>query len=57
MKSGRGRVKAFGCIAYVYVLDERRTKMDPKEENASSLGILYSKNGIVDITLSLTACK
>jgi len=30
----------FGCIAYVHVLDEKRSKLDPKAENVSSLDIL-----------------
>jgi hypothetical protein len=30
----------FGCIAYVHVLDEKRSKLDPKAKSASSLDIL-----------------
>ena len=35
-------LKIFSCIDYVHVPDERRTRLDPKAKNATSLGIPYS---------------
>jgi hypothetical protein len=32
-------LRVFGCIAYVHVPNEKRSKLDPKAENASSLDI------------------
>ena len=43
----------FGCIAYVHILYEKRTKLDPKVRTASSLLTLYIKKGIDVITLQL----
>ena len=31
-------LKVFGCIAYVHVLDELRTKLDPKVEKCIFIG-------------------
>jgi hypothetical protein len=31
--------KVFGCITYVHVLDEKRSKLYPKLKNVSSLDI------------------
>ncbi len=31
--------KVFGCIAYVHVLDEKKSKLDPKAKSVSSLDI------------------
>jgi hypothetical protein len=33
-------LKMFGCIAYVHVPNEKRSKLDPKAESVSSLDIL-----------------
>jgi hypothetical protein len=31
-------LKVFGCIAYVHILDELRTKLDPKAEKCVFIG-------------------
>ncbi|MCO5608367.1 hypothetical protein L7F22_062576 [Adiantum nelumboides] len=38
-------VKVFGCIAYVYVLDELRTKLDPKTEKCVFIGYFVEQKG------------
>ena len=55
IKSDVSHLKVFGCIAYVHIPDELRTKLDPKAvRNVFSLGIHWSKKGIAVITLSHT---
>ena len=44
-------MKVFGCTAYVHIPHEKRTKLDLKVKNPSSLGILYIKKGIDIVTL------
>ena len=36
-KQDVSHLKVFGCISYIHVLDELRTKLDPKTENVFSL--------------------
>jgi hypothetical protein len=31
-------LRVFGCIAYMHVLDEKRSKLDPKVENYIFIG-------------------
>ena len=42
-KPDLSHMKVFGCIAYVHVPDDLRTKLDPKAENASLLVILWKR--------------
>ncbi len=51
-KPDLSHLKVFGCIAYVHVPDELRTKLDPKAKKCFSLGTHLSKKGIDVITLS-----
>ncbi|MCO5556847.1 hypothetical protein L7F22_010401 [Adiantum nelumboides] len=37
--------KVFGCIAYVHVLDELRTKLDPKAEKCTFIGYSIEQKG------------
>ena len=37
-KPDLSHLKVFGCIAYVHVPDELRTKLDPKAEKCISIG-------------------
>ncbi|MCO5580198.1 hypothetical protein L7F22_034064 [Adiantum nelumboides] len=37
--------KVFGCIAYVHVLDELRTKLDPKAEKCGFIGYSIEQKG------------
>ena len=45
-------MKVFGCIAYVHVPDELRTKLDSKAKNVCSLIIILSKRDTNATTLS-----
>ena len=38
-------MKVFGCIAYVHVPDELRTKLDPKAEKCVFIGYSLEKKG------------
>ena len=38
-------LKVFGCIAYVHVLDELRTKLDPKAEKCVFIGYSLEQKG------------
>ncbi|MCO5566674.1 hypothetical protein L7F22_020352 [Adiantum nelumboides] len=38
-------LKVFGCIAYVHVLDELRTKLDPKAEKCIFIGYSLEQKG------------
>ncbi|MCO5568696.1 hypothetical protein L7F22_022395 [Adiantum nelumboides] len=40
-----GHLKVFGCIAYVHVLDELRTNLDPKTEKCIFIGYSLEQNG------------
>ncbi|MCO5559842.1 hypothetical protein L7F22_013446 [Adiantum nelumboides] len=44
-KPDLGHLKVFGCIAYVHVSDELRTKLDPKAEKCPSLQVLSGPQG------------
>ena len=39
-KPNVAHLKVFGCIAYVHVPDELRTKLDPKVEKCIFIGVL-----------------
>ena len=38
-------LKVFGCIAYVYIPDERRTKLDPKAKKCIFIGYSLQQKG------------
>ena len=38
-------LKVFGCIAYVHIPDERRTKLDPKAEKCIFIGYSLQQKG------------
>ena len=38
-------LKVFGCIAYVHIPDERRTKLDPKAEKCIFIGYCLQQKG------------
>ncbi len=38
-------LKVFGCIAYVHVLDEKRSKLDPKAEKCIFIGNFLEQKG------------
>ena len=44
-KPDLAHLKVFGCIAYVHVLDELRTKLDPKEEKCVFIGYSLEQKG------------
>ena len=44
-KPDLSHMKVFGCIAYVHVPDELRTKLDPKAEKCIFIGYSLEKKG------------
>jgi hypothetical protein len=38
-------LKMFGCIAYVHVLDEKRSKLDPKAKKCIFIGYFLEQKG------------
>ena len=50
-KPDLSHLKVFGCLAYVHIPDELRSKLDPKAKNVCLLGTHLSKKGIAIITL------
>ncbi len=51
--NGLSHLKVFGCIAYVHVPGELRTKLDPKAKKCVFIGYIHlSRNGTDVITLS-----
>ena len=44
-KPNISHLKVFGCIAYVHVLDERRSKLDPKVEKCIFIGYSLQQKG------------
>jgi hypothetical protein len=38
-------LKVFGCIAYVHVLDEKRSKLDPKAKKCVFIGYSLEQKG------------
>jgi hypothetical protein len=44
-KPNVSHLKMFGCIAYVHVLDEKRSKLDPKAEKCIFIGYSLEKKG------------
>ena len=45
-KTNLGHLKVFGCIAYVHVPDELRTKLNPKAEKCVFIGLLTRAKGV-----------
>ena len=45
VKSDVSHLKVFGCIAYVHILDELRTKLDPKAEKCIFIGYSLEQKG------------
>ena len=50
-------LKVFGCITYVHIPDERRTKSDPKAEKCIFIGYSLQQKGTAVITLPLIGCR
>jgi len=44
-KPNVSHLKVFGCIAYVHVLDEKRSKLDPKAEKCIFIGYFLEQKG------------
>jgi hypothetical protein len=47
----------FSCNAYMHVLDEKRSKLDPKVEKCVFIGYSLEQNGYRCFNLSLESCK
>ena len=45
IKPDISHLKVFGCIAYVHIPDERRTKLDPKAEKCIFIGYSLQQKG------------
>ena len=45
IKSDVSHLKVFGCIAYVHIPDELRTKLDPKAEKCIFIGYSLEQKG------------
>ena len=45
IKPNVGHLKMFGCMAYVRVLDELRTKLDPKAKKCVFVGYSLEQKG------------
>jgi hypothetical protein len=56
-KSDVSQFRMFGCIAYVHVPDEKRSKLDPKAEKCIFIGYSLIKKDIYVSTLPLESCK
>lgn len=51
-KPDLSHLKVFGCIAYVHVLDELRTKLDPKAEKCVFIGYSLEQKGYMCYNLA-----
>ena len=49
-KPDLSHLKVFGCLAYVHIRDELRSKLDPKAKNVCLLGNHLSSKGTAVIT-------
>jgi hypothetical protein len=50
-------LKVFGCIAYVHVLNKKKSKLDLKVEKCIFIGYSLNKKDIDVSTLPLESCK
>ena len=50
-------IKVFGCIAYVHIPDEMRTKLDPKDKKCIFIGYSLQQKGYHCYNPSLIGCK
>jgi hypothetical protein len=50
-------LRMFGYIAYVHVLDEKRSKLDPKAVKCIFIGYSLEKKDIDASTFPLGSCK
>jgi hypothetical protein len=50
-------LRVFGCITYVHVLDEKRSKLDPKVEKCIFIGYSLEQKDIDASTLPFESCK
>ena len=50
IKSDVSHLKVFGCIAYVHIPDELRTKLDPKAEKCIFIGYSLEQKGYRCVT-------
>ena len=55
-KPDLSHLKVFGCIAYVHIPDELRTKLDPKAEKCIFVAILLSRKVTGAITPLHVSC-
>ena len=55
-KPDLSHLKVFGCIAYVHILDELCSKLDPKAENVYLWAILLSRKVTGAITPLHVSC-
>ena len=49
-KSDLSQLKVFGCIVYVHLPDELRTKLDPKAEKCVFIGYSLKKR-VIGVTI------
>jgi hypothetical protein len=56
-KPNVSHLKVFGCIAYVHVPDEKKSKLDPKADKCIFIGYSLKQKGYRCFTLPLGSCK
>jgi hypothetical protein len=56
-KPNVSHLKVFGCIAYVHVPDEKKSKLDPKDDKCIFIGYSLKQKGYRCFTLPLGSCK
>ncbi len=56
-KPNVSHLRVFGCIAYVHVLDKKKSKLDPKTNKCIFIGFFLNKKNIDVSTLPLKSCK
>jgi hypothetical protein len=56
-KPNVSHLKVFDCIAYVHVPDEKKSKLDPKDDKCIFIGYSLKQKGYRCFTLPLGSCK